>query len=452
MLQLFLGCASAVSCGPGTHEVEALCLPDAVAADTAPVPDTGDTAEEVEEQEFIEVYLLSGQSNMDGFSLLSGLPPSLRVAQADVPLYWAETGTFAPLAPASSYGAPYTGPEVSFGRTLADAGQRVALVKYAIGASNLQTYWTPGKGDDDPDAGEGWAVLVETIAGATAELDAAGTPWRWAGFVWMQGETDARYAATAAAYEANLTQLLASVREETNTPELPTVLGLIACDEMCEWFEDVRTAQIAVADADPNTVAVETFDLPLSVTDEIHYDGPSIRVVGERFAQALLGVPLSAPPTAAMAIAGHETTSDGDYTVGWRFQTDRPIVVTDVGGFAVTTFHTSPEWGLWETTTETLLARGTIPGRFEEPTTLRDGFWYAGVEPIALPAGDYVIGLMIWQTDGNVFTTDAIGVTAEGITLVEPRSIADYWLTFPTDAAGVGTGMAYLGPSFLYHE
>lgn len=457
MLVLLSACAPVVTCGPGTHEAHAVCLPDEVApggqdtgadtdsGDTDPgdTDDTGDTAPVV-----IDVYLLAGQSNMDGYSLLTGLPPSLRVAQPDVPLFWSERGSFAPLAPASSAGASYTGPEVSFGRALADTGRPVALVKYGIGATSLYTYWDPE--GDGVETGEGWRLLVETIDAAAADLDAAGAPWRWAGFVWMQGETDARYAASAGEYEANLTQLVARVREHVNEPALPTAIGLIACDEMCEWFDDVRAAQVAVADADPDVVAVETYDLALA-TDNIHYDGPGIRVLGERFAQALLGEPHSAPPIPALALTTYAATEDGDATIGWRFTTDRPIVVTDVGGFAETTLHSSPVYGIWDTTTEALLASGTVPGRFEAPTTWRDGFWYAAVEPIALPPGDYVIGMMSWRSDGNTYATGGVGVTGGAITYVEARRNDVYWLAFPSDV-GTAAGLSYLGPSFLYRE
>ncbi|MES2641664.1 MAG: sialate O-acetylesterase [Myxococcota bacterium] len=443
MLMLLHACAPVLTCGPGTHQESTVCL-----ADERPQPD-GDTAEPLTfAPEVLDVYLLAGQSNMDGYSLLTGLPPSLRVAQPDVPLFWSERGSFAALAPASSAGAAYTGPEVTFGRTMADAGGAVALVKFGIGATSLYTYWNAA--EDDPDNGEGWRLLMATMDAAALELDATGTPWRWAGFVWMQGETDARYAASAAAYEANLTQLVARVREHAKTPALPTVLGLIACGDMCELFDDVRAAQVAVADADPNVIAVETYDLPLGA-DAIHYDGPSMRVLGERFAQALLGEPLSAPPTAAMAISDYATVEDGDATVGWRFTTDRPIVVTDVGGFAEATFHVAPVYGIWDTTTQALLATGTVPGRFEVATTWRDGFWYAAVEPIALPPGDYTIGLMIWRTDGNAYATGGVGATGAAVTYVEPRRSDEYWLTFPTDI-GPATDLSYLGPSFLYRE
>lgn len=66
-----------------------------------------------------KVYLLAGQSNMDGFGYITGLPPSLRLAQEDVTLYF--HGVPGPLSPASTGGMTYVGPEMSFGRRLADA-------------------------------------------------------------------------------------------------------------------------------------------------------------------------------------------------------------------------------------------------------------------------------------------------------------------------------------------
>src|SRR5688572_25991945 len=99
-----LACNHRLACGPGTHESDGVCLPGDPAGDGV-----------------LDVYVLAGQSNMDGFGPVTGLPPSLRVAQPDVLLYWSESGELGPLVPASSAGAYYTGPEMTFGRTLADA-------------------------------------------------------------------------------------------------------------------------------------------------------------------------------------------------------------------------------------------------------------------------------------------------------------------------------------------
>lgn len=481
-LLLLAGCGPELACGPGTVEVDGLCVladtadtdgddtgrdtglretadpedsgdpDDTGPGDTGPGDtdtggDTGDTGADG----VVEVYLLAGQSNMDGYGYVSGLPPAWRVGQPDVPLYWSGWGAFGPLAPASYGGAIYAGPEVSFGRALADAGRSVALVKHAVGGTDLAAYWNPGADAADPDVGAGWSTFVASMRAAEVELDAAGRPWRWAGFAWMQGESDALVPEWAAAYEANLAHLVARVREETGVPDLPVAVGLIACEGLCDaGLDTVRAAQEAVALADAAVDTVETLDLPRNAYDAWHYDGPSNRVLGERLASVFLGEEAPPPPVAALTLSSWSTQYDGEFTVGWRFTSDRPVRVTDVGGFGAEVLWLSQEWGLWDADGR-LVARGTIPGWYETPTSWRGGFWYTAVEPFDLPAGDYVIGLVSWSGDGNRYADTAAGALGAGITYVEARYASGYWLQYPSTVA-TGADMAFLGPSFLYTE
>ena len=76
------------------------------------------------ETEILDVYLLAGQSNMEGLGQVSALPPSLRVAQDDTWIYWSGVPEWRGLQPSSGYSSGWGdvfGPEVTFGRTMADA-------------------------------------------------------------------------------------------------------------------------------------------------------------------------------------------------------------------------------------------------------------------------------------------------------------------------------------------
>lgn len=446
-----------LTCGPGTHRESDTCLADAVGADSAEdtAPDSAeDTAHDTDPASPIDVYLLAGQSNMDGYGYQSGLPPAWRVAEPDVPLYWSGWGEFRALAPASAGGSPYVGPEVAMGHTLLAEGRRVALVKHAVGGTDLAAYWNPGTGDGDPTAGEGWTVFVQTIRGAEAALDAAGEPWRWAGLAWMQGESDAIYAATADAYAANLAQFVTRVREETGEPALPVAVGLISCDGLCVYGDTVRAAQQAVADADAAIVTVETSDLPRNVDDPWHTDGPSTRVLGQRFAQALLGLPLQPAPTAALEVESYALNWDGSFTVGWTFTLDRDVTITDLGGFAPDGSYlwTDTEVGLWDADTEALLVRDDLPSLYEAPSSWRAGFWYAAIDPVTLPPGRYTIGLVSWLGDVDRYADSCTVTAGEAVTVEAGAFHEGYWLAFPEQAVSLDAGMSFLGPSFLYQE
>lgn len=245
----------------------------------------------------VHVYLLGGQSNMDGRATASGLPVALQSAQTDVLFYHDASGggvasnTLTSLAPGS--GTDF-GPEVTFGRTLADARPdlNIALIKYARGGTDLADDW-------DPDTGANYAAFASTVAGGIAALEAAGHTPVISGMLWMQGEADSNSGANAAAYEANLTAFIAAVRDAYGS-DLPFVVGEIR--RLNANDDTVADAQQAVADADALTVLIDTGDLTWKGATDVHLDAGGQIALGERYAGAI-GSFLHAP-TPAAAIAG----------------------------------------------------------------------------------------------------------------------------------------------------
>ncbi|MBK9365873.1 MAG: hypothetical protein IPN01_06065 [Deltaproteobacteria bacterium] len=474
MLILLLACAAdpALTCGPGTLRAGDACVPETPAVDDSGAPEPDDTApddtsaddtspvdtapgEDTGAVPPIEVYLLAGQSNMDGYAYQSGLPPAWKVAEPGVSIYWSGWGELRALAPASAGGSPYVGPEVSMGHTFLAEGRRVVLVKHAVSGTDLATFWYPGLYDGDPSAGEGWLGLVDTVRGATAALDAAGEPWRWAGMAWMQGESDAVYEWSASTYADNLALFVDRVREETGEAALPVAVGLIACDGLCVYVDTVRAAQEAVAAADPAVLTFETRDLPRNYFDPWHYDGPANRVLGQRFAQALMGAPLEPALTPALKVDGYAMDFDGSYTVGWTFTLDRAITVTDLGAFTPpgSFLWTDTEVGIWDADTEALLVRDDVPSRYQAPASYREGFWYAAIDPVSLPPGRYAIGLVAWQGDVDRYANACTVTAGAGLTLEAGAYHEGYWLAYPEQrVAFEDGGVSFLGPSFLYVE
>lgn len=457
LLVLGFACAPLLTCGAGTHEVDGSCVPaaEADARDTGDsgVDSAGDTAgDTAAEPRVLEVYLLAGQSNMDGYGYTTALPPAWRLADPRVPFYWTGWGEFRDLQPASYGGGWLMGPEVSFGRTLADAGGAVALVKHAVGGTDLAFYWNPGVPHGNGSPGEGYRAFEVAVANATATLDAAGEPWRWAGFAWMQGESDALDLSLAYAYEANLTGLIAAVRELTGEPELPAAIGLISTQSNWTHAEIVRAAQVAVAEADPTVVYVETDDLPRNTLDTAHYDGPSERVLGARFARALLtneDIPAGGDsPEAAVEIVTGRTDYDFTGTCGFAFTTREPVRVTDIGGYGASYLTSSVEAGIWDDGGN-LLVRATVPSWLESPTSWRGGIWYTAVDPVVLPAGSYRIGLVSWTGDGDRYLNNATATSATGLTVGAGVYVEGYWLAWPVNSVE-GAGVSFVGPGFLF--
>jgi hypothetical protein len=234
------------------------------------------------------VYLLAGQSNMGGRALIGNAPGSWKRPQADVLLYHgsdyaADSGWIRLRHGSANVPSPARlfGPELSFGRTLADGrpGERVALVKYARGGTSLAAHW-------DPDTGPYFRRFRETVTGAMRELHELGYAPEIRGLVWMQGEEDAGHAEQAAAYAENLSRLVDAVRTIAGDEDLPVVIGRINAPQR-RFREPVRRAQDE-AGAGPHAAVVSTDDLPLR--DAAHYSAEGQLALGRRFATKILAI------------------------------------------------------------------------------------------------------------------------------------------------------------------
>ncbi|MCA9272613.1 MAG: hypothetical protein KDA31_06165 [Phycisphaerales bacterium] len=272
-----------------------------IVADAGTVPDDMIALDSVRlDPAKVRVYILAGQSNMCGCDDVRNVAASWQDVVDDVMVYWGNDAMpgFMPLAPGTSgascsNSAPqfYFGPELAFGRELAALypDDQCLLIKFAVGGTDLFALWTTptGPNGEFPDGGPLWIQLKQHIDDARADLAAMGYEHQIDGFLWMQGESDADKQYRANAYNSKLTNFIASMREHTGRADMPFVLGRIR-NAGQPHAQKVRDAQVAVADADPNTCWFDTDDLPW-LQDGIHYDEPSMLILGQRFADKLHG-------------------------------------------------------------------------------------------------------------------------------------------------------------------
>ncbi len=246
-----------------------------------------------------DIYLLGGQSNAEGRALNSGLPASLQGAQSDVMLFNGVNGSWGNLAPgtggnsATGGNSSQFGPEVTLGRTLADdlPTRNIAIVKYGAGGTNLHTQWDP-----DTRATNEYDRFLTTVENAIAALP-PGDTFTIKGMAWMQGESDAPAAggnalnANSLAYQTNLTQFIASIRDEYELPNLPFVVGQLGHlkrvpNASANWTT-VQDGQARTAALDPHTSMV--VNSGLSLKDLVHYDAAGQQALGVNFAKAFQG-------------------------------------------------------------------------------------------------------------------------------------------------------------------
>ena len=127
-------------------------------------------------------------------------------------------------------GRHHFGPEVGFGEVVGDAiAEPVLLVKTAWGGKSLfKDFRPPSAGGE---AGASYRRMIDEVRTAVARIGEefptlAGPRAELAGFVWYQGWNDGVDPERAVPeYEQNLVHLIRDVRRDLEAPELPVVIG-----------------------------------------------------------------------------------------------------------------------------------------------------------------------------------------------------------------------------------
>jgi hypothetical protein len=322
------------------------------------------------------VFLLGGQSNALGRAPSSGLPTTpvnLQQPQDDVLFYFGSTLTT--LRPGSGKFTSEFGPEVTFGRTVADAypASNFAIIKYAAGGTNLYSQWAPPSGAQ-------YIAFRNTVTNGLAALQAAGHTTEIVGMVWHQGESDALNNQHEA-YEGNLTAFIADMRTHYGA-DLSFLIGEIRWDEPRNGpeFKVVSDAQAAVAAADPNAAFAPANDLTFS--DRFHFDAAGQKILGERLGSSYVALLDSADDTTSPTLAGTDIVDDrGGSPVA------PGVAVTYTVTFSEDIDHTTVSAADFDNAGTTAISVGTIdetsPGVFTVAITPSS----VGTLQLQIPAG-----------------------------------------------------------------
>ncbi len=249
---------------------------------------------------------------MDGRANDALLPGNLQLPQTDVGLYHSgggslPSGSFVDLAPGS--GTDF-GPEVTLGRTLADAfpDESFALIKHAVGGSDLF-------GDWDPNTGSQYNTFTNTVqAGLQAIIDAGDTP-NIIGMAWMQGEADAVQSRTEAQYTADLTEFIQAVRDDfAGGSDMRFVIGRLSDmqftgSNIAPFREGIQAAQDQVAASMTNVGIFNTDTYTLN--DDRHFDAAGQQQLGISFANELADI-VTPPPNPTGSGARFDLGRSGD--------------------------------------------------------------------------------------------------------------------------------------------
>jgi alpha-galactosidase len=256
----------------------------------------------------VKVFILAGQSNMEGKAKVSVLEYQVR-QPATRDLYkglwkdgkWVERddvwvkflGEKGRLA--VGYGSPKCiGPELGFGLVVGDHyAEQVLLIKTAWGGRSLyRDFRPPGAGlppqavldrmlaeqrKREPGAtpgdvrrlfGASYRAMLGEVSGTLSDLKRhfpayAGQGYELAGFVWFQGWNDMISADYTAEYAANMAHFIRDVRKDLKAPKLPFVIGLMGVgglkpDAGVKRFQEAQAAVLEVAEFRGHVALVKT--------------------------------------------------------------------------------------------------------------------------------------------------------------------------------------------------
>lgn len=272
------------------------------------------------------LYYLGGQSNMDGYGMVSELPEQLKATSTDVMIFQGSTtedgkpatglGIWAPLQPGhgvdfrsdgktNKYGARF-GVELNFARELKKLRpqENIAIVKYSRGGTSIAVEAARNFGCWEPDFASGQGTgkgvnqydhFLATLRNAlrSRDIDGDGEDDRLipAGILWMQGESDAGFEKAANQYSANLKRLMDLARAALHSDDLPVAIGRISDSRhngkiVWQFGDVVRQQQQLFCDTDTAARLVTSTDR-YGYSDPWHYDTAGYLDFGKEFAAAI---------------------------------------------------------------------------------------------------------------------------------------------------------------------
>jgi len=232
--------------------------------------------------ENLDLFLLIGQSNMAGRGTVT---PADQVPD---PRVWMlnRAGTWSPAVDPMHFDKSVAGVGLgrTFGLRVADAqsGKNIGLIPCAVGGSPIDS-WKPGV-FYEPTQSHPWddAVRRTRIARKNGILK---------GILWHQGESDAT-PELAPGYEAKLHDLIARLRQEFDTADVPFLAGQMGQFSDRPWNDATRRVDQVHREL-PNKVRRTAWVSATGLQhngDQIHFDAASYRELGRRFADAYRGM------------------------------------------------------------------------------------------------------------------------------------------------------------------
>lgn len=267
--------------------------------------------------ETVDVYILSGQSNMQGIGKLKNLSENYKKERKNS-YYW-NGEKFEKLIPEKTKTSARKtdfGPEMGFSFLMEQLNpeRKIYIIKYYASGQPLHYGWNgnkwlggnaapnrwnfyPGEKQNDPNMGNHYKKLKSMSTKALKYLDKEGINYQVKGLVWMQGEQDTKNPLSAQNYAKCLKQYKKILEADLKTSNLPFVFGQVCPHEPAkERFTnrtELRQSQANAhyksghADAIPGVWVIPTEGMPL-LPDTVHYNAQGQILLGQEMAIAMI--------------------------------------------------------------------------------------------------------------------------------------------------------------------
>ncbi len=234
-------------------------------------------------KEKVWLFVLAGQSNMAGRGLVEPCDtlPHPRIFSVTPDKRWVVAKE-----PLQLYQPALTGlgPGLAFAKALIeelDEDIYIGLVPCAVGGSSV----------------ENW--LSDSLYNGVRLKSNFTDKVRWAreygtvkGIIWHQGESDAT-PEKLPQFREDVSELFDYFRMESGDQQLPVIAGELGVfpgvEKNRQEYLQINDILHEIAIDDPNTALVRSFGLKAKA-DNVHFDGPSQRIMGRRYAAAWLSL------------------------------------------------------------------------------------------------------------------------------------------------------------------
>ncbi len=251
----------------------------------------------------IKVFILAGQSNMEGRADGTLLTPEdrqrLAATQDRVQLAFNEEPirVLDVVKPSEEIAKSYHrdlifGPELFFGITLAEAwpNERILLIKLAQGGASLHGCWNPNWDADkaalmeEEDEPALYDTFIDYVRDVLSGFDQ--DEYELCAMLWVQGESDAENETAATAYGDTLETLIKQTRHDVSDDQLPFLFFQVGHGDVLEGMNrvarEVQNATLLTQNPDP--AAPDYYP----TMENGHYNHKGMKKLGRRFAETYL--------------------------------------------------------------------------------------------------------------------------------------------------------------------